>query len=286
MHWTLALVRRDLGAAAKGLAVALLAFVLVGAFLTLVFAANADTAPAGVMDQRRRQVQSPAYGISTLAGLVAFGAAAATVYGRDVQSGSVQELFHYPLTANRVHAAKVVNAALVAALAIVPFVMLVITPMLRSSGLPWSVASALTLRVAAAVLLANVLLVAGAAGLALVAARVAGGLALAFHRLYAVLAFLAVVATEAILEGIGFAILQLVGVLRDQGDVETYMDLIGAVVQLSPVHAGGRVLGILNGASVDHHLTVLVPLSLVLLVVGAWMGRRIYPELFLARLTA
>lgn len=286
MHWTLAVLRRDLRAHGKGLLIALVALALFGAFIFTTFAADPDPFPAERTAQFARSAGTPFYGMATLAGLVAFGATAAAIYGKDVQSGSVQELFHYPVTANRVHAAKVLVAAGFGTVALLAFGLLVQVPMARAAGLPLDFAATFVGRVLAAALVAQALLLASAAGLALLVARVTQGVAFAFHRLYALLGVLALVATETVMESLGLAVLTVLRVLRTREQVEAYRDFMEAVVQLSPIHAGGRVLSDLNGVAVDLHLGIIVPLAVVLAVAGWWLGREVYPDVFLARLTA
>lgn len=294
MHWTVALLRRDLGAFGIGLVVALVAFAAVGVLLTATIAANPRGPPVDVppedheahFQDRLESGRTPFYGIATLAGLVAFGATAAAIYGKDVQSGSVQEVLHYPRTVNQVHAAKVAVAALAGTVALVGFVLLVETPIARTSGAGWGQAAAFTARVAAAALLANVLLVVSAAGLAQVLGRLTSSLTFSFHRLYALLGLLSLIATETVLaQTIGASFLRFLDVIQTREDLKAYLALVDGVVQLSPIHAGGRVLGAMTGGTADLHLTWVVAIAAALAAAGWWLGREIYPDLFLSRLT-
>lgn len=279
--WTI--VRRDLVASWKGLAVAAGAIVAFGLFL-------ASTVSPPPMDPPTRQalkmVRTPMMGIALLPTLVALGVSASRLYGKDIMEGRTQSLFHYSMSYNEVHAIKSVSSLIPGSLVSLMFCLTVIPILVGGVGLTGGPALQLALTVFGVLMFAAVVIGAWALGLSTLIASATGRLTLAFHRLFMLLFGLSLFATETVLESVGLQILRVLGVITTPQGVADWRELADTLAAASPIHVAGRLLSSATGSSVPLDLHFVVPAAVAALVIGYLFGAREYPDLLLQKVTS
>lgn len=278
--WTI--IRRDLAASWKGLAVGAAAIVVLWLFISSVVpSAGGQTPP-----DPYRVIRTPMFGIALLPSMIALSVSAVRVYGGDVMEGRTQSMFHYSMSYNEVHTIKAVSSMIPGALVSLLFCILVIPALAASAGLTGAEAYTFALTVWGVIMFAAIVIWAWALGLSTLIAQGTGKLTFAFHRLFALSFGLSLFATEAILETVGLFILRVLGVIRTPQGVADWQELAGTLATLSPIHAAGRMLTNATGGNVPSDLQVVLPLAVAALVGGYIFGSRLYPDTFLQQVTS
>lgn len=278
----LTIVKRDLKASWKGLAVGAAIIVLVWFFVTNAVGSPPAQGPADPY----ATIRTPMFGIALLPSVIALGVSASRLYGGDIMEGRTQSMFHYSMSYNEVHTVKAVSSLIPGSLISLLICLTFVQSLAQVAGLPAGEALGFALAVFGAIMFAAGTVALWAIGLSTLVSSAMEKLTFAFHRVFALSLALSLFATETVLESVGLSILAIFGVIRGPQDVADWAELVDAVVALSPIHVAGRLLANATGANVGLDLHIVAPAAVAALVVGTIVGARQYPDLFLQQVTS
>ena len=222
------------------------------------------------------------YGVAALVTTLTVGLTFGAFYGGEIKKGTVRALILYPIDINDLTIAKLLSASIVGSLAgaigfFLPLAPLVAYDYLTAGGVILCFLAALA---------TTLFIVFSGAFLAHILAFLRGRLFVTPSVMAGIMLTLAALSTQTVLIAIGSLLLYVRGALgggypgwEDYRDLEVTADGISVV---SPHHAAATVIsGWLGPYNHVPDVYIALPLGIILMVVGFFVARRIYLDVFI-----